>query len=263
MSAFRILVADDHPIFRLGLCALLRSHAGWEVCGEADDGRDAVEKWASLRPDLVILDISMPKLNGVDAARSILKQNPDQRILVLTDVHSEQVIHDCLEAGVRGWVFKLDQATELITAVEALQHHRATFSSAICDVVLETYLQRRRVRRVNTKLSIREREVVQLIAEGKTTKQIAALLGITPKTADTHRSNILVKLDLHCVADLVLYAVRNEIIHLQLPSDLLFESARTARPIDGMRRRKDDRVAGAEYAARPAVAQQPSAIRAG
>jgi DNA-binding NarL/FixJ family response regulator len=262
MSAFRILVADDHPIFRLGLCALLRSHAGWEVCGEADDGRDAVEKHAQLRPDLVILDISMPTLNGVDAARQILKVNPDQRILVLTDVHSEQVVHDCLEAGVRGWVFKLDQANELTIAVEAMQQHRSTFSSAICDVVLETYLQKRRVRRVNTKLSVREREVVQLIAEGKTTKEIAALLCISPKTADTHRSNILLKLDLHCVADLVLYAVRNEIIHLQLPSELLFNTSWTAQPTDGMRRRKEDREAAGTLAARPSETQPALAIRA-
>ena len=181
----------------------------------------------------------------------------------MTDVHSEQVVHDCLEAGVRGWVFKLDQTNELITAVETLQHHRATFSSAICDVVLETYLQRRRVRRANTKLSAREREVVQLIAEGKTTKEIAALLGISPKTADTHRSNVLIKLDLHCVADLVLYAVRNEIIHLQLPSELSSNSTPPAQPIDGMRRRKDDRAAAANYAAHPAASRQILAVRAG
>ena len=102
MSAFRILLADDHPIFRLGLCSLLRSHERWEVCGEAADGREAVEKCRQLKPDLLILDICMPKLNGVDAARQILRANPDQRILVLTDVDSEQVIRDCLEAGVRG-----------------------------------------------------------------------------------------------------------------------------------------------------------------
>ena len=221
MSAFRILVADDHPIFRLGVCSLLRSHEGWQICGEASDGRDAVEKCRKLKPDLLILDICMPKLNGVDAARQILKDNPAQRILVLTDVHSEQVVRDCLDAGVRGWVFKFDGTDDLVTAVESLQRNKFTFSSRVSDLIMDCYLQRHRVGPAAAKaprLSPREREVVQLVAEGKTSKEVAVILNVAVKTADTHRSNILVKLKLHSIAELVLYAVRNEIVHVPLPS---------------------------------------------
>ena len=128
MQTFRILVADDHPVFRLGLRSLISSHEGWEVCGEARDGREAVDKFTQLKPDLVTIDIGMPELNGVDAARRILMEDPTQRILVLTDVRSDQVTRDCLEAGVRGWVYKSDDTTELITAIEALERHRSTFS---------------------------------------------------------------------------------------------------------------------------------------
>ena len=121
MKNFRILVADDHPVFRLGLCSLLGSHRGWEICGEAEDGREAVEKCKLLKPDLVILDICMPNLNGVDAARQIIKNDPAQRILVVTDVNSEPVVRDCLDAGVRGWVFKSERIDDLTAAVEELQ----------------------------------------------------------------------------------------------------------------------------------------------
>jgi DNA-binding NarL/FixJ family response regulator len=221
MSAFRILVADDHPIFRLGVCSLLRSHEGWEICGEAADGRDAVEKCRQMKPDLLILDICMPKLNGVDAARQILKDNPAQRILILTDVHSEQVVRDCLDAGVRGWVFKFDGTDDLVTAVESLQRNKFTFSPRVSDLIMDCYLQRHRVGPAAAKaprLSPREREVVQLVAEGKTSKEVAVILNVAVKTADTHRSNILLKLKLHSIAELVLYAVRNEIVHVPLPS---------------------------------------------
>jgi DNA-binding NarL/FixJ family response regulator len=225
MIPFRILVADDHPIFRFGLCSLLGSHEGWEVCGEAADGRDAVEKYRQLKPDLLILDICMPKLNGVDAARQILKDNPAQRILVLTDVNSDQVVRDCVEAGVRGWVFKSDGTDDLTTAVEALQRHKSMFSSRVANLILDGYLQRHRVGPAAAevpKLSPREREVVQLLGEGKTTKEVAMILNVTVKTAETHRSNIMLKLKLHSIAELVLYAVRNEIVHVQLPAVLRF-----------------------------------------
>jgi DNA-binding NarL/FixJ family response regulator len=240
MDAFRILVADDHPVFRFGLRSLLGSHEGWEVCGEAADGRDAVEKCRQLKPDLLILDICMPKLNGVDAARQILKGSPAQRILVLTDVNSEQVVRDCLEAGVRGWVFKSDGTDDLTTAVEALQRHKSNFSSQVSDLIVDGYLQQHRVGPAPAqvpKLSPREREVVQLLGEGKTTKEVAMILNVTVKTAETHRSNIMFKLKLHSIAELVLYAVRNEIVHVQLPAVLRFPSpkmAERALPLQGV-----------------------------
>jgi DNA-binding NarL/FixJ family response regulator len=225
MGTFRILVADDHPIFRFGVCKLLTSHERWEVCGESADGRDAVEKCRQLKPDLLILDICMPRLNGVDAAQQILKDNPAQRILVLTDVNSEQVVRDCLEAGVRGWVFKSDKTDDLTTAVEALERQKCMFSPRVSDLIMDGYLQRHRAGPSPAKiirLSLREREVVQLVSEGKTSKEVAVILNVTVKTAETHRSNIMLKLKLHSIAELVLYAVRNEIVHVQLPVVLHF-----------------------------------------
>lgn len=220
MGAFRILVADDHPIFRFGLCSLLQSHESWEVCGEAADGRDAVEKCRQLKPDLLILDICMPKLNGVDAAQQILKDNPAQVILVLTAVDSEQVVRDCLEAGVRGWVFKSDATDDLTTAVEALQRHKSIFSSRVSDLITDGYKRHSLGAAAATvpKLSPREREVVQLVGEGKTSKEVAMILNVALKTAETHRSNMMFKLNIHSIAQLVLYAVRNEIIHVRPPA---------------------------------------------
>lgn len=231
MNTFRILVADDHPVCRLGLCSLLGSHKGWEICGQASDGRDAVTRNKLLKPDLVILDICMPTLNGVDAARQILKDNPAQRILIFTDVNSDQVIQDCLEAGVRGWVFKSDTTDDLITAVEAMQRYKSTFSARVSDLIVEGYLQQHRVGAAAVKvpkLTPREREVVQLLSEGNSTKEVAASLEVTVKTAETHRSNIMLKLKLHSIAELVLYAVRNEIIHVQLPDPSSLPNPRIA-----------------------------------
>jgi DNA-binding NarL/FixJ family response regulator len=239
VGGFRILVADDHPIFRFGLCSLLGSHQGWEVCGEAADGRDAVDKCAQLKPDLLILDICMPRLNGVDAARQILKCNPDQSILVLTAVDSDQVVRECLEAGVRGWVFKSEGADHLMTAVGAMQQRKSIFSSQVSDLILSAYRRHRGnpVAPRLPQLSPREREVVQLVAEGKTSKEVAAILNVSARTAETHRSNILLKLNLHSIAELVLYAVKNEIVHVHRSSVLRFPSAETlerALPLQGV-----------------------------
>jgi DNA-binding NarL/FixJ family response regulator len=224
MGAFRILVADDHPIFRFGLSSLLGSHDNWDVCGTAVDGRDAVEKCKQLKPDLLILDICLPILNGVDAARQILKRNPDQAILILTAVDSEQVIRDCLEAGVRGWVFKSDETADLTHAVEAMQRSKSIFSSRVSDLIMDGYKRHRvdpEAARL-PKLSPREREVVQLVSEGKASKEVAAILNVTLATAETHRSNIMRKLELHSIAELVLYAVRNEIVHVHSAAVLRF-----------------------------------------
>jgi len=221
MSMFRILLADDHPVFRMGVCSLIGSHAGWEVCGEAADGREAVIKCRELKPDLLILDICTPNLNGVDAARQILRDRQDQKILVLTNVESEHVVRDCLQAGVRGWVFKSDRADELTAAIEQLQQNKSSFSSRVSNLILYGYLHPHRATSTQVlpaRLSLREREVVQLVSEGKTSKEVAVLLGMSVKTAETHRSNIMVKLKLHSTVELVMYAIRNEIVHVQLPN---------------------------------------------
>lgn len=220
MNAFRILVADDHPIFRLGLCSLLGSHPGWEVCGEAVDGQDAAEKCMQLKPDLLILGMCMPVLNGVDAARQILKDNPAQRILVLTDIESEKVVRDCLQAGVRGWVLKSDATSDITAAVEALQRNNCIFSLRISDLLVGSQSKQSPTAPAGPKvrqLTSREREVLQLLAEGNRSKDVAVILNISLKTAETHRTNLMSKLNLHSIAQLVVYAVRNEVINVQFP----------------------------------------------
>jgi two-component system, NarL family, response regulator NreC len=227
MSAFRILLADYHPIFRFGLSALLESHGGWDVCGEASDGWDAVEKCGQLKPDLLILDIWLPRLNGLDTARHILKHNPTQAILILTAVDSEQVIQGCLEAGVRGWVSKSDRTEDLTSAVEAVQRCKSVYSSRVSALIMDDY-KRYRVDPCAPeipKLSPREREVVQLVSEGKASKEVAAILNMSLPTVETHRSNILRKLKLHSIAELVLYAVRSEIVHVPGSTVLRFRGA--------------------------------------
>jgi DNA-binding NarL/FixJ family response regulator len=215
--ALRILVADDHAVVRQGICSLLKPHPGWEVCGEATDGRQAVEMSKTLKPDLVILDIGMPALNGLDATRQILRDNPDQRVLVLTVSDSEQLIREVLGAGARGFVLKSDAVKDLVAAVQALEHHRTYFATRVQNI-LDNYFAPSSFASLPT-LTNREREVLQLIAEGKTTKEVAVALGCSVKTAETHRTNFMHKLQLHSVSEVVMYAIRNHIIRVdQLPA---------------------------------------------
>ncbi len=219
----RILIADDHEVVRRGLASLLQSHEGWEVCGEAKDGRQAVEMARQLKPDVVILDIGMPILNGLAATRQLAQQNPQQKMIVLTITDSDQVIREALDAGARGFVLKSDAARDLVSAVEAVQHNRMFFTPRVNDMVLAGFLDKG----INTsrdeapqlpKLTPREFEVIQLLAEGKSSKEVACLLNLSTKTAETHRSNIMRKLDIHSIRDLVVYAVKNDIIQVQMPS---------------------------------------------
>jgi DNA-binding NarL/FixJ family response regulator len=215
MNTFRILIADDHEIVRQGIRALLEEHPGWEVSGEAKDGREAVERSKALKPDLVLLDIGMPTLNGLDAARQILAICPLTRVLVLTMHDSDQVVRDVLAVGARGFLLKSDAGRDLISAVEALQRHGTFFTSKVAELVLEGYLNPHRTPQpTGNRLTPREREVVQLLAEGKTSKEVAVVLKLSVKTTETHRTNIMRKLDLHSVADLTLYAVRNGIVQV-------------------------------------------------
>jgi DNA-binding NarL/FixJ family response regulator len=215
MSAFRILIADDHEIVRRGIRTLLENHPGWEVCGEAVDGRDAIEKAAQLRPDLALLDVGMPNLNGLDAARQILAAAPRTRVLILTMHESEQIVREVLEVGARGFLLKTDAARDMVSAVEALQRRSTFFTSSVAELVLNGYLHRRDDDKpLKDRLTPREREVVQLLAEGKSSKEVAIVLSLSVKTAETHRTNVMRKLDLHSVADLVRYAVRNNIVQV-------------------------------------------------
>jgi DNA-binding NarL/FixJ family response regulator len=216
MNAFRILIADDHEIVRHGIRALIENHPGWEVCGEAVDGRDAVQKARELRPDLALLDVGMPNLNGLDAARRILDIAPQTRVLILTMHESEQVVREVLEVGARGFLLKSDAARDLVSAVQALQRRTTFFTSSVAEMVLNGFLHRRgdTQRLTKDRLTPREREVVQLLAEGKSSKEVAVVLDLSVKTAETHRANVMRKLDLHSVADLVLYAVRNHLVQV-------------------------------------------------
>ena len=220
---FRILVADDHEVVRRGLCALLRNQTDWDVCGEAKDGRDAVEKVLALKPEVVILDIGMPNLNGLEATRQILKANPQVKVLILTLHDSDSVVQEVLNAGARGFLLKTDAARDLVAAVEALRRNKIYFTSKVAAMVLDGYLRPQEPdtaaqARARNRLTPREREIVQLLAEGKSSKEVAVALGLSVKTAETHRSNIMRKLDLHSVSDLVLYAVRNNIVHVVQPA---------------------------------------------
>ena len=203
---------------RRGLCSLLKSHAGWEVCAEASDGREAVEKVKQIKPDVVILDIGMPNLNGLAATRQIVHNDERQRVIILTVTDSEQVIREVLAAGARGFVLKSDAARDLITAVEAIEKNRTFFTSRVGQIVLTGYLKNGQPQAEPTlpTLTPREREVVQLLAEGKSTKEVASVLNLSTKTAETHRSNIMRKLGIHSVSELVLYAVRNNIVQVQV-----------------------------------------------
>jgi len=195
---------------------LLEGHPGWEICGEAKDGREAVDLANGLKPDIFLLDIGMPNLNGLDAARQILALYPEARILILTIHDSEQVVREVLAAGARGFLLKSDAGRDLIAAVEALQNRRTFFTPRVAQMMLDGYLRPHSETDDSHQcvLTPREREVIQLVAEGKTTKEIASALSLSVKTAETHRTNLMRKLDLHSVADLTLYAVRNGIVQI-------------------------------------------------
>jgi DNA-binding NarL/FixJ family response regulator len=213
---FRILVADDHEIVRRGVCALLKSQNGWEVCGEVSDGRQAMKEVSTLNPDVVILDIGMPNLNGLDATRQILKKHPNTRILILTLHGSREVVRAVLRSGARGLLLKSDAAGNLVPAVTALQQGATYFApklAEIADLGSDDGPSPPGI----SQLTSREREIVQLLAEGNTCRQVAEALGLSIKTADTHRSKIMRKLNIHSIRDLVLFAIRNNIVQVGDP----------------------------------------------
>ncbi len=215
-SPTRILLIDDHEVVRRGLRSVIEAHGEFEVCGEAGDGRAGVQLASTLQPDIVIMDIGMPELNGLEATRKVLERSPRSEVLVLSMYHSEQFVRDVLMAGARGYVVKSDAALDLVDALEALRNHAPFFSKCIVKMVDPAVLRdlsafSHPVKLPND-LTPREREIMQLLAEGNSNKAVGRLLGISVKTAETHRARIMKKLNMDSVADLVRYAIRNQVI---------------------------------------------------
>jgi len=216
LTLFRILVADDHEVVRHGLRALLEAQTSWTVCGEASDGREAVATAIELKPDLVVLDIGMPELNGLEATRQILASLPSARVLILSLYESEQMIQEVLASGARGYLLKSDASRYLVKAAEALRMGKTFVTPRFGHLILDGTLRPHSATRASApsviSLTAREREVVYLLGAGKSTREVAVALDMAVKTAETHRAHIMHKLNLHSITDLVLYAVRNGIV---------------------------------------------------
>ena len=216
MTKIRVLVADDHTIVRKGLCSLLEAKPDIEVVGEAEDGREAVEKVEALLPDVVLMDITMPRLNGLEATRQIKRLFPKVKIVALTMYTNEEYIQQFLQAGASGYVVKQAAPAELMSAIQAVYRGDSFLSPLISRTVIDEYLKRTEpaASSEEAKLTDREREVLQLIAEGYSNREIAQKLQISIKTAGVHRTNLMEKLGIHNVTDLVKYALRKGIIRL-------------------------------------------------
>lgn len=212
-APLRIIIVDDHAVVRRGVRALLESHSGWEVVAEASTGREAVEAVLRHKPEIVVMDLSLPDLNGLEATRQIVHASPQTEVLVLTMHHSEELARQVLKAGARGYVLKSDADDNLIAAVEALRQHKPFLTSGVTEFMLDGFLRDEPVPPFSKEaVTPREREIIQLLAEGRSNKETAAHLGISTKTIEAHRANIMRKLHLRSVTDLVRYAIRNKIV---------------------------------------------------
>jgi two-component system, NarL family, response regulator NreC len=215
MKRLRILLADDHIVVRTGLRALLERQANLEVVGESENGRQTVELAASLGPDVVVMDVAMPVLNGIEATKTIVTQRPATAVVILSMHADESYVMRALKAGARGYLLKDSAAADLISAIQAVSQNKSFFSPKVSRILAEDYvrvLKQRGAVDSYDLLTSREREILQLLAEGKANKEVATALNISPYTVETHRSHILQKLNLHNPAELVLYAVRKGII---------------------------------------------------
>jgi two-component system, NarL family, response regulator NreC len=215
MPRLRILLGDDHTVVRQGLRKILEGQPDWQVVAEAGDGREAVRQVVEFEPEVVILDVGMPLLNGIEATRQIVRKAPTTRVLILSMHSDEAYVTRALQAGATGYLLKDSADTDLIRAVEDVSAGRSFLSPAVARVILDDYLRQLAGKGIVDRyesLSEREREIFQLIAEGHTNKEIADILSISTATVETHRAHILQKLDLHNTAEVVLYAVRRGVI---------------------------------------------------
>jgi len=209
------MIGDDHTLVRQGLRKILEERQDWEVVAEVGDGREAIDRAVELKPDVAILDVGMPRLNGIDAAQQIVRRSPATRVLILSMHSDEAYVTRALQAGAKGYLLKDSAAKDLIRGVAAVAANQSFFSPAVAKLMLDDYVRRVAGTGVADRyesLSEREREIFQLIAEGRTNKDVAELLKISPATVETHRARILQKLDIHNTAELVLYAVRRGVI---------------------------------------------------
>lgn len=218
MDKIRVLLADDHTIVRKGLRSLLDNEPGIEVVGEADDGREAVQQVEDLQPDIVVMDIAMPSLNGLEATRLIKQRSPETKVLILTMHADEEYVHQLLRAGVSGYLVKKAAPTELVTAIRAAWQGESFLSPSISRQVIDEYILRAGGAKEEEdsfdKLTNREREVLQLLAEGHSNRQVAEILSISVKTVETHKSNLMDKLDIQNITELIKYAIRKGVIRL-------------------------------------------------
>jgi DNA-binding NarL/FixJ family response regulator len=208
----RILLVDDHDAVRRGVQTMLESHPGWEVCAEASNGRTAVKLAQQLKPNIAVIDLELPDLNGLEATRQIKKDLPEVEVLIYTMYETEELIRKVLAAGARGYVLKSDAGQHLTEAVEALSRHKLFLTPVASETVLESFLKSTRHEREDSVLTNREREIVQLLAEAKANKEIAAALCISVKTVETHRASIMRKLGINSIVALVHYAIRNNLV---------------------------------------------------
>jgi DNA-binding NarL/FixJ family response regulator len=216
VTTLRILIADDHDVMREGTRAVIERQPGWEVCGIASTGREAVDQALALEPDVVVMDMSMPELNGLDAAVKIKRRLPRTEILMFTAHETDDLIREVFESGAKGFINKSEAYELLVKAIQSLSEHKPFFTTKVSDLLFAEILNRSGTAPHATetikRLSTREREIVQLLAEGRSNKEVATALGISIRTAETHRANVLRKLSLNSVADLVRYAIRNKFI---------------------------------------------------
>lgn len=228
MKKPRIVIADDHEITRIGAKSIIGSTGLYDICGEAADGHEAVEKTYQLKPDLLLLDVGLPYLNGVEVARRIGLRSPQTSVLMFTEIESERVMLDALRVGVKGFIIKTESADDLLSGIEIVLHGKTCFSPRIGQILLNFARQHGRA----DVLTTREKEIVQLVAEGHCTKEVAHMLAMSVKTAETHRSNIFRKVHVNTTAELVLYAVRNQIVHItSSPEERVLQFAAMKEPV--------------------------------